>query len=287
MSTRRSSHLVMVTNDDGVFSPGIVALTDAIAQFAHVSVIAPEGQQSAAGMSLTFHRPLRVEKVLVHGRPCYAVSGSPADSVMVGVNKMLPRRPDMVVSGINIGENLTIQDILASGTVAAAMEASLLGIPAVAFSMEVPGNRLFSHGQKDSRFDLPAKVAAEIAREVLTNGLPQGVNILNVNFPWKTVVGTKVKLTSIEVRKYRDYVLQRKDPRGRPYYWVWGSRLPTFKKNSDVYAVHKENAISISPLSLDLTPTVAARVRSFGARLEKRIGEAYSSSAGSEQPPKG
>lgn len=238
-------------------------------------MIAPEGQQSAAGMSLTFHRPLRVEKVMVHGRPCYAVSGSPADSVMIGVNKMLPRRPDMVVSGINIGENLTIQDILASGTVAAAMEASLLGIKAIAFSMEVPGNRRFSHGQKDKRFDLPALVAGEITQEVLANGLPRGVSILNVNFPWKTEAGTKVKLTSVEVRKYRDYILQRNDPRGRPYYWVWGSRLPTFKKDSDVYAVHKENAISISPLSLDLAPKVAASMKALGAKLEKRIDGLY------------
>jgi len=265
----------MVTNDDGVFSPGIVALSESLAPHASVAVIAPEGQQSAAGMSLTFHRPLRVEKVLVHGRLCHAVSGSPADSVMVGVNKMLPRRPDMVVSGINIGENLTIQDILASGTVAAAMEAALLGIPSIAFSMEVPSTKRFSHGQKDARFGLPAKVATEIVLEVLENGLPKDVNLLNVNFPWNTKVGTKVKLTSIEVRKYRDYVIERKDPRGRPYYWVWGARLPTFEKNSDIYAVHKLGAISISPLSLDLTPTVARQMRLLGGRLKDRIGEMY------------
>jgi 5'-nucleotidase len=274
----RKSPLILVTNDDGVFSPGIVALADAVSSYGHVFVIAPEGQQSAAGMSLTFHRPLRVEKVLVHGRTCQAVSGSPADSVMVGVNKLLPRRPQMVVSGINIGENLTIQDILASGTVAAAMEAALLGIPSVAFSMAVPGNRQFSHGQKNTRFDLPAKVAAEITLEVLENGLPAGVNLLNVNFPWKTEIGTKVKLTSIEVRKYRDYVLRRKDPRGRPYYWVWGSRLPTFQKDSDIYAVHQENAISVSPLSLDLTPAVAPQIRSLGTKLESRIGAMYEKS---------
>ena len=271
----RGSALVLVTNDDGVFSPGLVALADAVSRYAQVGVIAPEGQQSAAGMSLTFHRPLRVEKVMVHGRLCHAVSGSPADSVMVGVNKMLPRRPDMVVSGINIGENLTIQDILASGTVAAAMEAALLGIPSVAFSMEVPDSEEFSHGQKSSHFDLPAKVAAEITEEVLRNGLPQGVNLLNVNFPWKTQLGTKVKLTSIEVRKYKDSILQRKDPRGRPYYWIWGSRLPTYSRDSDMHALHDEKAISVSPLSLDLTPTVARPIKSLEAKLEARIGAMY------------
>jgi 5'-nucleotidase len=264
--------LVMVTNDDGVTSPGIVALADALGPYAQVSVIGPEGQQSAAGMSLTFHRPLRVDKVLIHRRACYAVSGSPADSVMVGVNRILPRRPDMVVSGINIGENLTIQDILASGTVAAAMEAALLGIPSIAFSMEVPDNITFVHGLKDQTFSLPARIAAEVSLEVLEHGLPSGVNLLNVNFPWKTGPRTRVKLTSIEVRKYKDFVIERKDPRGRPYYWMWGSRLPTFKEDSDVFAVHKDKAISISPLSLDLTPHVLTKMKSFGERVGERIG---------------
>lgn len=262
----------MVTNDDGVTSPGIVELADALGRWADVTVIAPEGQQSAAGMSLTFHRPLRVEKFVIHRRTCYAVSGSPADSVMVGVNKILDRRPAMVVSGVNIGENLTIQDILASGTVAAAMEAALLGIPSIAFSMEVPEGKTFIQGLRDQTFELPARIAAEITSEVLEGGLPKGVSLLNVNFPWNTSPRTGVKLTSIEVRKYRDYVIERKDPRGRPYYWMWGSRLPTFRRDSDVYAVHKLNAISVSPLSLDLTPTVAAEIRSFGTRLEGRIG---------------
>jgi 5'-nucleotidase len=265
----------MVTNDDGVFSPGIVALADSLSRLGSVSVIAPEGQQSAAGMSLTFHRPLRVERVLVHGRSCHAVSGSPADSVMVGVNRMLRERPSLVASGINIGENLTIQDILASGTVAAAMEASLLGIPSIAFSMEVPENEQFSHGQRHSRFDLPAKVAAQITLEILQNGLPQGVNLLNVNFPWRTEIGTKTRITSIEVRKYRDYVLERKDPRGRPYYWMWGSRLPFYAKDSDVYTVLKDNAISISPISLDLTPSVPATIGPFATRVSERVNRMY------------
>ncbi|MDA4132428.1 MAG: hypothetical protein OK454_04790, partial [Thaumarchaeota archaeon] len=151
------------------------------------------------------------------------------------------------------------------------------------FSMEVPSSRRFSHGQKDPRFDLPARVAKEITLEVLENGLPKGVNLLNVNFPWNTKEGTKVKLTSIEVRKYRDYVIERKDPRGRPYYWVWGARLPTFEKDSDIYAVHKQGAISISPLSLDLTPNVARQVRLFGGRLKGRIGMMYQNLSGSHK----
>jgi len=171
-----------------------------------------------------------------------------------------------------------VQDILASGTVAAAMEAALLGIQSLAFSMEVPESAFQPGGIKYQDFALPARIAAEMALDVLERGLPRRVSILNVNFPWKTDARTKIKVTSIEVRKYKDYVLERKDPRGRPYYWMWGSRLPTFKRSSDVYAVHKLKAISISPLSLDLTPQVGARMREFGARIEARIQNMHNSS---------
>ena len=152
--------LIMVTNDDGVTSPGITALADAASSLGSVMVVGPEGEQSAAGMSLTFNRPLRVTKVRVGRRVCYAVSGSPADSSMIGIHNLLPRRPDAVVSGINLGENLTIQDIFASGTVAAALSAALLGIPAIAFSMEIPPKRTIMHGKKDPHFSIPARIAA-------------------------------------------------------------------------------------------------------------------------------
>ena len=261
----------MVTNDDGVTSPGIIALADAASSLGSVMIIGPDGEQSAAGMSLTFNKPLRVTKVHVGHRVCYAVSGSPADSTMIGVHSILPRRPDAVISGINLGENLTIQDIFASGTVAAALSAALLGIPAIAFSMEVPQNKILMHGRKDPHFAVPARIAAEILREVLDRGMPKGADMLNVNFPWGTNWKTRVKITSLEARKWRDSVLQREDPRGRPYYWLWGSRMPNFRRDSDAYAVHKLKAISISPLSLDFTPNAAHEFKSFESRVASRL----------------
>jgi 5'-nucleotidase len=264
-------HLIMVTNDDGVTSPGIIALADAASELGSVMIIGPDGEQSAAGMSLTFNKPLRVTKVRVGRRVCYAVSGSPADSTMIGIHSILPRRPDAVVSGINKGENLTIQDIFASGTVAAALSAALLGIPAIAFSMEIPQNKIIVHGRKDPNFAVPARIAAEILREVLEHGLPKGADMLNVNFPWGTSWTTRVKITSLEARKWRDAVLEREDPRGRPYYWLWGSRMPTFRRNSDAFAVHKLKAISISPLSLDFTPKSTAEIRNFESKITSRL----------------
>ncbi len=263
--------LIMVTNDDGVTSPGITALADAASELGSVMIIAPDGEQSAAGMSLTFHRPLRVTKVRVGRRVCYAVSGSPADSTMIGIHSILPRRPDAVVSGINKGENLTIQDIFASGTVAAALSAALMGIPAIAFSMEIPQSRVIIHGRKDPRFAIPARIAAEILREVLEHGLPRGADMLNVNFPWGTDWNTRVKITSLEARKWKDSVLEREDPRGRPYYWLWGSRMPNFRKNSDAFAVHKLKVISITPLSFDFTPKSAHEFKTFESKVSTRL----------------
>ncbi len=264
-------NLIMVTNDDGVTSPGIIALADAVSELGSVMIIAPEGAQSAAGMSLTFHRPLRVTKVRVGNRVCYAISGSPADSTMIGIHSILPRRPEAVVSGINKGENLTIQDIFASGTVAAALSAALLGIPAIAFSMEIPQNKTIVHGRKDPNFATPALIAAEILREVLEHGMPRGADMLNVNFPWGTSWETRVKIPSLEARKWRDSVLEREDPRGRPYYWLWGSRMPNFRRDSDAFAVHKLRAISISPLSLDFTPKSTPEIRDFESKVASRM----------------
>lgn len=265
--------LVMVTNDDGVQSAGIIALAKAVGKYATVTIVGPEQPQSATAMSLTFHKPLRVNLVRVEDLDCFAVSGSPGDSVMIGVNSILPRRPDLVASGINFGDNVTFQDILASGTVAAALEASLMGIPAIAFSMEVPEETIFSSGQTQIDFSQAATIAAEIVRHVLENGMPRGVQLLNVNFPARINSTTELRLTSIESRKYKDKVLVRKDPRGRPYYWLWGERLGTFKADSDASAVHTERAISISPMALGLAALKNEELENLRKNVARRIGK--------------
>jgi 5'-nucleotidase len=271
---RRREHLVLVTNDDGVQSPGIIALAEAVSEFSKVTIVGPEGPQSAAGMSLTFHKPLRVNTVTVGKWQCHAISGSPADSIMVGINKILPSRPALVVSGINLGDNVTIQDIFASGTVAAALEASVMGIPSIAFSLEVSDEEVLS-GVGAQRFSEAALVAGRIAREVLTRGLPRGVDLLNVNFPSDVTSETPIRMTTLERRKYKDYVLERKDPRGRPYYWLWGARLPELNRDSDVFAVQKERAVSVTPLHLDFTPNSSRAIERFGKRLSRRDGSTH------------
>lgn len=263
--------LVMVTNDDGVQSNGVVELARAAARHADAVIVAPETPQSAAALSMTFHKPLRVTRVRRGGFECYAVSGSPGDCVMVGVNKVLPRKPDLVVSGINTGDNNTFQDILASGTVAAALEAAISGIPAIAFSMVVSGESLFTIEYDQPDFANAGVIAAEIIRDVLDNGMPQGAEILNVNFPQKVQPSTPIKLTEVGRRKYTDKVMVRRDPRGRAYYWLFGERLAAFPVRTDAEAVLVDSHVSITPIVLRMSGPMTKDLSMLRERVEQRL----------------
>jgi 5'/3'-nucleotidase len=269
----RNRKQVMVTNDDSVQSDGIVALARAVARKADVRIVAPEQPQSATALSLTFHKPLRVTKVRRAEFDAYAVSGSPGDCVMIGVNKLLPRRPDLVISGINIGDNNTLQDILASGTVAAALESAITGIPAIAFSMEVGEDAMFALEYNQPDFSKAAEVAAAIVGDVLDHGMPQGTAILNVNFPMNVDTKTEIALTEIGRRKYTDKVLVRKDPKGRAYYWLFGERLSHFPPKSDAEAVLIQKKVSISPMLLNVSGPVTEALEQLRERVSGKLGQ--------------
>jgi 5'-nucleotidase len=270
MSTNKK--LVMVTNDDSVQSNGVIELARAAAKHAEAIIVAPEQPQSATALSMTFHKPLRVNRVRKEKFEAYAVSGSPGDCVMIGVNKVLPRRPDLVVSGINIGDNNTFQDILASGTVAAAIESAITGIPAIAFSMEVSGESLFALEYDQPDFGNAARIAGEIIGDVLENGMPKGADILNVNFPPKVEPTTPIRLTEVGRRKYADKVIVRRDPRGRPYYWLFGERLTKFPANTDIEAVAIKKNVSITPLVLRMSGPITEDLAGLRDRVEARLG---------------
>ena len=267
-----SRKLVMVTNDDSVQSNGIIELARAAAKHAEAIIVAPEQPQSATALSMTFHKPLRVNRVRREKFECYAVSGSPGDCVMIGVNKVLPRRPDLVVSGINIGDNNTFQDILASGTVAAALESAITGIPAIAFSMEVSGESLFALEYDQPDFTNAGIIASEIIRDVLENGVPAGADILNVNFPPKVEPSTPIMLTMVGRRKYADKVIVRRDPRGRAYYWLFGERLTRFPPNTDAEAVVVKRNVSITPMVLRMSGPITKDLENLRERVQRRLG---------------
>jgi 5'-nucleotidase len=233
--------LILVSNDDGVHSEGIVALADALRDLGDVVVVAPDRERSAVSHSLTLHRPLRVEE-LAPDR--YAVNGTPTDCVNLAINGILPRRVALVVSGINKGANLG-DDVTYSGTVSAAMEATLLGVPAIAFSLL---------GRGGFRFDVAARFARRLTGWVVERGLPPDT-LLNVNVP-APIDGEPIRgfaLTRMGRRRYGDAIVEKVDPRGQKYYWIGGEELESVdEEGTDFHAV-SQNLISVTPIHLDLT----------------------------------
>lgn len=231
--------LILVTNDDGVHATGLGVLADHLATLGEVVVVAPDRERSAVSHALTLHAPLRAEEL----RPAvFAVDGTPTDCVNLGVHGLVPRRPDLIVSGINRGGNMG-DDITYSGTVAAAMEATLMGVPAFAISLEA--DRFTAADYEPS-----AQVAVYLARMILQHKLPADT-LLNVNVPAGRPRG--VRLTRQGKRRYGDLVVEKIDPRGRKYYWLGAGELgydPV--PGTDFHAV-RDGLVSISPLHLDLT----------------------------------
>ena len=239
--------LILVTNDDGVNSRGIKALSDALKSVGDVYVIAPETEQSAVGHALTLHRPLKFEKI---NNKTYFINGTPTDCVILGVNKLLPQKPGLLVSGINDGGNMG-DDITYSGTVAAAIEGTLLGIPsiAVSFAKDVQNGR--GYHKKSSKLQAAARFAKKLSMQVLKKGLPRDT-LLNVNVPDSAKI-KGIRITRQGKRIYDNSIQETSDPRGRKHFWIGGG-LPTWEsgKDTDFEAVQK-GFISVTPIHLDLT----------------------------------
>jgi 5'-nucleotidase len=247
---------ILICNDDGVEAPGIKLLTRIAKSLSRdVWVVAPEQEQSGASHSLTLHRPLRVRKL---GPRRFAVDGTPTDCVLLAVNTVLAdKRPDLVLSGINAGANMG-EDVTYSGTIAAAMEASLLGMKAIALSQSVGD-------QGPLRWATAAVLAPKLIRRLAALPWPRD-SFFNVNFP--NVPPGKVKgivAAAQGGRKTGDHLLERLDPRGRPYYWIGPQRDEArTRPGSDVRAVAEGN-VSVTPIFLDLTNRKAL------ARLKKAL----------------
>lgn len=240
---------ILITNDDGVHSGGILALKAALAPLGDVVVVAPDRSRSACGHGITLHKPLRAQKVrLADGDYAYSSSGLPTDCVHIGVMEMCPRRPDLVVSGINLGANLG-WELTYSGTVAGAMEGAAFGIPSFAISVTT---------YEDGDVYVPAaRFARFIASELFERGLPDGI-FLNVNVPALPESEiSEVCLTRLGIRRYPGRVETRMDPMGRTYYWLGGD-VPNdgLEPGTDVLAI-SEGKVSVTPVHLDLTAFAA------------------------------
>jgi len=230
---------ILVTNDDGIDSPGLQILAETLEVLGRVYVVAPDKECSAMAHSLSLHRPLKVEE----GRENYfAVDGTPADCVNLAVCCLLPERPKLIASGINKGGNMG-EDITYSGTVSAAFEGAFYGIPSFAISLA---------SKDDFKFKTAASFALRVARFILRNGLPKDT-FLNINVPNLDEDGVKsYRITRQGRRVYGDAVVEEIDPIGQRYYWIRGHRGFESMEGTDFEAVSSRH-ISITPLHLDLT----------------------------------
>ena len=231
---------ILVTNDDGIGADGIRALAKAMETLGNVTIMAPDREQSATSHALTLHRPLRIRKISERE---LSVDGTPTDAVLLGVHGFLKERPALVVSGINHGPNMG-NDVLYSGTVAAASEGTFLGIPSVAISLATWG---------PADFGPPARVAKALVAQLLRRGLP-AKTCLNVNIPSIPFEEMKgVRVTRLGKRVYRDVIVEKTDPRGKLYYWIGGEE-PTWENDdtSDFTAVER-GYVSVTPLTFELT----------------------------------
>ncbi|WP_020675857.1 5'/3'-nucleotidase SurE [Geopsychrobacter electrodiphilus] len=236
---------ILVTNDDGVHSPGLACLADAVAEFHQIVIVAPDRNRSAIGHALTLDSPLRADEIR---RGVFSIDGTPTDCVNLGVHGLVEGKPLLVVSGVNLGANMG-DDITYSGTVCAALEAALMGIPAIAFSLDA---REFTHA------DLirVSTIARNLVRQVLIIGMAEGT-FLNVNIPTGEING--ICLTCQGKRHYGEGIIQKTDPRGRIYYWIGGG-IAGFENipGSDCNAV-AAGQVSITPLRTGLTSEVALK----------------------------
>jgi len=241
---------ILLTNDDGFYSSGLRASYEALRDLGKVYVVAPLVQRSAVGRSMSVMEPIRVSEVNLNGMHVYAVDGTPVDAVILGIFEIIGDVPDLVVSGINLGENLSTEAVTTSGTVGAALEASSQGAPAIAISQEMKDADKFEFTYRPFDFSLAKRYLRWLASLVLKKGLPKGVDVLNVNVPAK--FGGGVEITRLARRLYRTRIERRVDPRGRMYYWITGDEVEDAEEGTDIHAIRRGN-VSITPITIDLT----------------------------------
>lgn len=234
----------LVTNDDGVGSPALAALKRELSAFGRVTIVAPDRNQSATSHSLTLHRPLRIHP---QGEDAYSVDGTPTDCVLIAFHGLLVERPDFIVSGINHGPNMG-EDVFYSGTVAAAIEGAMQGVPAIAASLVT---------RQATDFTDAAAVVGNLVRQILARGLPERL-LLNVNLPFRPRAELRgLRLTRLGNRTYEDTLVHKVDPRGRDYYWIGGEdAIWRPEEGTDFHAVD-QGFVSVTPLHLQLTDDAA------------------------------
>ncbi len=255
---------ILITNDDSYVSPGLYILYDAVKDLGEVLIFSTEYPRSVIGHTITISRPLRVYETEVHGYRVVLTDGTPIDVIHLAI-EVLGYVPDLVLSGVNVGDNLTLQHIFYSGTVAAAIEASLLGIPAIAFSAQINS---FNEFDDPKLREVITGFARKLVTGVLEKGWIPGIDVINVNFPNIKNYRNCVRITKAAKLRWRAAYDRRVDPRMRPYYWLYTKPIEA-GPGTDVYAVDVEGCISVTPLSIDLNLCSAETFENTKKELEK------------------
>lgn len=244
----------LISNDDGIMASGILATKNAVEDLCETYVIAPETQQSGIGHALTLYEPLRVnEHVLKDGSKGYGVTGTPTDAVTLALFEIMDEKPDIMISGINTGYNIGKAELTTSGTLGAAMEAASFGIPTIAISQEVTRDDIkFETGENQVDFEFAKKMLNKLAKIVLKKGLPDGVDLLNVNIPENPSDDT-FEISTLTKRMYEPVIDKRLDPRGKPYYWIDGEEYESHEPGSDGHSLSALKRSSITPIKIDMT----------------------------------
>ncbi len=249
---------ILLTNDDGVYSSGIRAAYKSVSELGEVTVSAPMMQQSGVGRSISIFEPLRITNTSIDGVRVNAVGGTPTDSVILGIFSIMKEKPDLILSGFNIGENISTDTITTSGTIGAALEGASYDIPAIAASIQVTEeqDKFDDHREYEHDFELAIKVVNNIAKKVLKHGLPENVDLLNVNIPHFVEEDTEIEITHLSRKFFKTSVDERLDPRGRPYYWIDGELIIDYEEGTDVNAIMNNGHISVTPITLDATSPI-------------------------------
>lgn len=239
LNSRQQMTRILLTNDDGIHSDGLIKLEQALKEVGDVYVVAPESEMSGAAHSLTLARPLRIRQI---DDRHWTVDGTPTDCVTLALNRILPAEelPHICASGINHGGNLG-DDATDSGTVAGALEATILGVPGIAFSLVARENFDFTE---------PARFAVTAVRKVLSEGLPEGT-LLNINFPRGEIKG--VRVTRQGIKNARPVISEHIDPRGKPYFWIGEEYFKKGSADGTDYQAIEQGCVSVTPLKSDMT----------------------------------
>ncbi len=250
---------ILLTNDDGIHAPGLAAMERELQALGDVCVVAPATEQSGVGHSITFLSPLICKEVYDGDRRRgWAVEGSPADSVKIGVFEFCPRRPDLIVSGINGGLNAGI-NVLYSGTVAAAIEGAFFGIPSIAVSLEY---------DEHAQFAKAARMARQVIEQILARGKPIG-KLFNLNFPTAAIHGpARLQVVPMGVAHYGSTFAKRFDPKGRAYYWATSDPAPQHPEHETDLSALEKGLVTLTPLDFNLThASMLDQMQSWNLRL--------------------